>query len=193
VLRYYGIRTDENELAQLANSSASAGTSVPAMTESLKKLTARLKIRVRTLDEVTSASLSALVADYNRVAKQSKAQEVDMGSSTSMQELYSQMKPEVLRLARTKNRSALSGFERKVQTHIDKGIPVLWSVMLGVVPEDRLQLKKPGGHMRLIIGYNEKSGEIIYSDSWGLGHESKRMPTGDAWSITLGMATIEPF
>jgi len=51
VLRYYGVRVDANELAQLAGSSASEGTSVTAMTESLKKLTARFKIRVRTLIE----------------------------------------------------------------------------------------------------------------------------------------------
>ena len=41
--------------------------------------------------------------------------------------------------------------------------------------------------MRLIIGYNEDRGEVLYSDSWGEGHELKRMDGLDALSITTGM------
>ncbi len=192
VLRYYGVRVDANELAQLANSSASQGTSVAAMTDSLKKLTARLKIRVRTLDQTDVKSLLALIADYNRLAKREKAAEIDTsGERLDIKEIYSQMKPDLLRATRTKSKSAVEGFERNVKSHVDKGIPILWSVTLGIMPEAGHALPI-GGHMRLIIGYNEKSGEIVYSDSWGLGHEIKRMPLADAWSMTMGMATLEP-
>ena len=41
--------------------------------------------------------------------------------------------------------------------------------------------------MRLIVGYNEARGEVIYSDSWGEGHAHKRMDAQDALSITTGM------
>ena len=41
--------------------------------------------------------------------------------------------------------------------------------------------------MRLIVGYNEVRGEVIYSDSWGEGHAHKRMDAQDALSITTGM------
>lgn len=37
------------------------------------------------------------------------------------------------------------------------------------------------------IGYNEDRGEVLYSDSWGEGHELKRMDGLDALSITTGM------
>jgi len=190
VLRYYGVRVDENELAQLANTSASEGTSVTALTNSLKKLTARLKIRVRT---VNSQALPALIDEYNRVARQEKANPVVLNPLTNdMSQVFVQMKPDVLRIARLKNRSAFAAFERLVQAHVDKGIPLLWSVALGIIPEPHLKVPKPGGHMRLIIGYNAKTRELIYSDSWGIGHESKRMSGEDAWTITMGMATIEP-
>ena len=53
----------------------------------------------------------------------------------------------------------------------------------GRFPEEGLP-QANGGHMRLVIGYNEKTGEIIYSDSWGMGHEEKRMKAADAWTIT---------
>ena len=193
VLRYYGIKVDENELAQLANSSATGGTSVNAMTESLKKLTARFKIRVRTLIQSDVRTLLATVNDYNQAARRAKASPVETpGHVLDVGEIYGQMKGEILREARTKNRSTLSGFERNIMAHVDKGTPLLWSVMLGLLPEPHLNLTKPGGHMRLIIGYNQKTDEILYTDSWGMGHELKRMPAADAWTITTGLATIEP-
>ncbi len=46
--------------------------------------------------------------------------------------------------------------------------------------------------MRLIIGYNEKSDEIIYTDSWGAGHELKRLPFDHAWAMTTGYFTVAP-
>jgi len=46
--------------------------------------------------------------------------------------------------------------------------------------------------MRLIIGYNARSSEILYSDSWGAGHEIKRMSLRDAYAITTGLLSIEP-
>lgn len=187
VLRYYGIKADEHELAQLANSSASEGTSVRAMTESLKKLTARLKIRVRTIYEI---DFRALIDDYAKAAKRAKESGIN-SDVREVSQLYSQMKPDILRDARTKSPSALAGFNRHVKTRIDTGIPILWSVTLGVLP-DGSKASKPGGHMRLIIGYNDKTEEILFSDSWGMGHELKRMPAADAWSITHSMATVEP-
>jgi hypothetical protein len=46
--------------------------------------------------------------------------------------------------------------------------------------------------MRLIIGYNPNKKEILYSDSWGYGHELKRMPLDDAYTITTGLYTVDP-
>jgi hypothetical protein len=49
-----------------------------------------------------------------------------------------------------------------------------------------------GGHMRLIHGYNPTTNEILYSDSWGRGHERKRMAMDKAFAITEGLLTLEP-
>ncbi|MDD5348733.1 MAG: C39 family peptidase [Chthoniobacteraceae bacterium] len=188
LLRYYGIQADANELAQLANSSAEEGTSVRAMMESLKKLTARLKIRVRPVYEI---SFEQLIADYQQAAKRAK----DTGINPSVQDLgalYEQMKPDILRAARTKSKSEMGAFQRHVKTRIDGGYPLLWAVVLGVLP-DGSPAKVPSGHMRLIIGYNEKTQEILFSDTWGAGHELKRMPLVDAWAITNYLSTVEPF
>ena len=101
------------------------------------------------------------------------------------------MEGAVLKEARTKNKAALIRFQHEVQNRIDAGIPLLWSVQLGLVPERGIP-QGAGGHMRLIIGYNSKTEEILYSDSWGAGHELKKMKADDAWTITTGLMTIEP-
>src|SRR5207253_6911303 len=120
-----------------------------------------------------------------------RAEEIKLGHMIDVHAIYTTMDTDVLREARTKNESELNKFQREVQAHVDQGIPLLWSAMLGKVSEPGIP-QNAGGHMRLIIGYNTKSSEILYSDSWGPGHELKRMPAADAWTITTGVNTIEP-
>jgi len=68
----------------------------------------------------------------------------------------------------------LMGF---VKSCIDLGQPILWSV-----PD----------HARLIVGYDQDKRVIIYSDSYGAGHESKRMPLAQAERINKGCAAFFP-
>ena len=193
VLRYYGIRVDANELAQLANSSADKGTSVQALIDSLKSLTARLRIRTRVLIDFDYREFTQMVEEYNRLARRKgKSPAPALGAGTTLNDVFAGMDAETLRESRTKSKAAVEKFERLIKTHVDKGIPLLWSCMLGVFPEPKINLQTTGGHMRLIIGYNEKTKEILYSDSWGAGHECKRLPLADAYGMTTGLATVEP-
>jgi hypothetical protein len=78
-----------------------------------------------------------------------------------------------------------------VKTQIDKGIPLFWGVTLGKFPEPGIP-QNAGGHIRLIVGYNAKTSEILYSDSWGAGHELKRMPQDWAFTITHDLFFLRP-
>lgn len=49
-----------------------------------------------------------------------------------------------------------------------------------------------GGHMRLIIGYDPAEKTIFYTDSWGPGHEMKKMSLEEAWTVTMGVFILEP-
>jgi len=49
-----------------------------------------------------------------------------------------------------------------------------------------------GGHMRIILGYDPKARLIYYSDSWGPGHEMKKMSLEEAWAVTMGLFIVEP-
>jgi hypothetical protein len=191
VMRYYGIRVDENEIAEVANTD-SKGTSADAMFDAVKKLGARLRVRVRPIEQMEANKFVTLIAAYNQVARKDHEPSIpDPGHMIDVAAVYGAMKPGVLKETRLKNKSDLSRFQREVQSHIEQGTPLIWSVMLGVIEEKGLS-QASGGHMRLIIGYNPKSEEIIYTDSWGAGHERKRMPAADAWTMTMGLTSIEP-
>jgi hypothetical protein len=192
VVRYYGGEVDSNELAQMGNSDAEGGTSLTAMTAALKKVAARLRIKVREHEKLEIKAILAMVRDYNRAAKAAGEPQIpDPGNFIDVGAIYGAMKGEVLKEARTRNKADMNRFARDVQRYVDAGVPVLWSVHLGLVPEPHVP-QSGGGHMRLIIGYNLKTQEILYSDSWGAGHELKRMKIDDAWTITTQVLTIEP-
>jgi hypothetical protein len=84
-------------------------------------------------------------------------------------------------------------FLKAVSSYVDKGLPLLWSLELGRFPEvPQLSPQTSGGHMRMIIGYNEKNQEIIFSDSWGARHEAKRMKMSDAYKASHGLFVLTP-
>lgn len=84
-------------------------------------------------------------------------------------------------------------FEKQIEDYTSKGVPLLWALELGRYPEEPANAAQAGGnHMRLIIGYNQGRQEIIFTDSWGAGHELKRMKLRDAFKATLAMYVIEP-
>ncbi len=84
-------------------------------------------------------------------------------------------------------------FSKDIQRYIDDGVPLLWALRLGIYPEEpSIARQADGSHMRMIIGYNDRSGEILFSDSWGAGHELKRMKLGDSYKATLGLFVMTP-
>ena len=192
VMRYYGTDVDANELAQIANSDAERGTSLESMRGAMKKVAARLKVKIREHESMEIKDILAMIKDYNRVAKKSGESEIpDPGHMIDVGGIYGAMNGTVLKEARTKNKSDLSRFQRDIQSHVDAGIPLLWSVQLGLFKDPDVP-QSGGGHMRLIIGYNSKTQEVLFSDSWGAGHELKRMKADEAWTMTTQLVTIEP-
>jgi hypothetical protein len=84
-------------------------------------------------------------------------------------------------------------FMKGIHDFIDDGIPLLWSLELGRFPEEPdLKPQTSGGHMRIIIGYNDSTGRLIFSDSWGAGHEFKTIKASDAYSASQGLYALKP-
>jgi hypothetical protein len=85
-------------------------------------------------------------------------------------------------------------FLANVRSYVDSGVPLFWSCLVGIYPEvpDINSGGRAFGHMRLIIGYNSRTHEILYSDSWGPNHALKRMPEAQAWAMTKGLLVLKP-
>ncbi len=80
-----------------------------------------------------------------------------------------------------------------ITQHIDDGIPLLWAMELGIKPEDpEINQQAGGGHMRIIVGYNRKEKKIIFTDSWGAGHEYKTMDAEDSIEVTKALFVLTP-
>jgi hypothetical protein len=195
VFKYYGLPVDQHEMAQVADTSQGGGTSPDKMLAALNKLEARMGVSVRVIEDWEYKKFVDKVADYNKEAKKAKKPEVDMSPRNGViyvDEIIQQMNGEVLRTARVeRDRAGFGKFQRTVAALIDQGIPVMWSVSLGLLPEPEVP-QASGGHMRLIIGYNAKTGEALFSDSWGADHALKRMPLTNAYAITNGLYYMQP-
>lgn len=177
VFAYYGMNgIDQHALAQLCNSSGQGGTSYREMQTALNDISRSFRFKVVNLDG--SHSLDEMVADYNKAAKKKKKEQLtgyDIGAM--------EFDPEVMLAARAGKPAMVKKWLDPIRKGIDAGQPVLWSVLLGIFPEEGLP-QSDGGHMRLIIGYDLEQGVIYYSDSWGAGHERKKMPANRAAAIT---------
>lgn len=105
---------------------------------------------------------------------------------------------------------------RKLASHIDEGLPLMWGVLVDLKferdlvfrAEDRKKvtdwnewteklkpfrkaaksLKPPreNGHMRMIIGYNPQTEEIAISDSWGPEFQERWLTVEEAEAIASG-------
>ena len=209
VLRYYGVDVDEHEIAQAAGTSAEGGTSTRGMKDSVQAIGRKYKLAtVVTYGDFEKpsgeriAGLVKEVANYNKAAKKLRKKEIaeDVyvrreGNTVyySYRDVDAAMDPEVLRDMKVNGaqRSKFTRFMKDVHDQVDKGIPLFWGVTLGTYPEPESPQSR-GGHIRLIIGYNDRKKEILYTDTWGAGHELKRMPAEWAWTISRCLLYMKP-
>ncbi|MFV1995757.1 MAG: C39 family peptidase, partial [Verrucomicrobiales bacterium] len=84
-------------------------------------------------------------------------------------------------------------FHKMIHDYVDDGIPLLWSLELGIYAEEpAIAQQAGGGHMRMIIGYNDTTNRVIFTDSWGAGHEFKTMDADDCYKATHGLFLLKP-
>jgi hypothetical protein len=101
--------------------------------------------------------------------------------------------PELYYSGNGKRRVSDKEFLSLIKENVEKGVPLLWGLILGEKPEDPpLSRQTRGGHMRMIIGYNLAKNQVLFTDSWGAGHELKRMALLDAYDVTMGLYSMAP-
>ncbi len=193
LLRYYGRAVDQHQVAQLADTAAKEGTSQDGMIKALTMIGQRFGLDMKPVITLDWNRLSRQIEAYNRAAKTAGKPLVEIGTSINVTQVYATMDAALLRKVMVKQSTDLALFKTNIKASVAAGVPLLWSCMVGKFPEVP-PINPPGtyGHMRLIIGYNEKTGDLLYSDTWGAGHELKRLPFDDAWTVTTGLHLLKP-
>ncbi len=205
ILRYYGLDIDQHQVAQLAETSARGGTSIEGITEAITAIGKSFSLDQKNLIAATKgksfqdSQVFKDLKDYNAAAKRAKKTEIDWEQYTQnhmvdVSAIWNAMDPEILMQSRSRRTQDFTRFQTNIRSYVDAGIPLLWSCLVGMYPEvpDIGAGGKAFGHIRLIIGYNTKTHEILYSDSWGANHALKRMPDKQAWAMTKGLLVLKP-
>lgn len=193
VLRYFGQDIDQHKVAQIANTTTEMGTSPENLVKALRRISSSLDLNMRAYETFEFDDFDKLLKDYNRVAIKEDHPQIQIGHFLIVTDVYDMMEPEILKNARMKKSGEMQRFMETIRENVDAGVPLLWSVIVGKFEENpRLPIKHASGHLRLIHGYHPKQRYVIYSDTWGAGHERKYMPLEEAWAITTGLYTMKP-
>jgi hypothetical protein len=197
VLRYYGSDASQHLIAQLVDTSAYGGSNLHKLRKAMKKADVKLGVKVQTYDcgfDLNNYSqFKTFLRKYNKSAKKLKEHQVsEKEIRRNPKLLFGMMRSPAFIHMRRKDRSDFGKFKRAIHTNINNGIPVFWGLLYGIIKEQKQISNRVGGHMRLITGYNDKTNELIYSDTWGAGHEFKTMKIDKAWAVTIDIFTLKP-
>ena len=184
LLNYYGRDVDQHDIAKLANADK-LGTDIKDLQKALKEISSGLRLHVKPLAKCYLRSEN----DIKRLIKKIKSEYKKMGIPFQGPLLVKDIKEVFENLSEKDQR--YKDFKRSVIDSINKGRPLVWGVLLGIIPEPEIP-QAEGGHMRLIIGYNERTDEIYYTDSWGAGHEKKAMDVKSAFWISSAIWEVRP-
>ena len=203
VLQYYGIDTDIHELALLMETDCGGGTKVGGRFPTLNRVAEEAGMRrvdYKNLEKYDDA----YIRRYNQAARANRGRELNIEDFTVEEEengrvvnmrhydwLVDAMNEGLKLRSRDYDVEGFSVFKEGVVSNVQQGRPLLWSVE-HLFPWDRSDGSQGGGHMRLIVGVNQSRDEILYSDSWGVGNEFKRVGFADAWRETDFMSCLSP-
>lgn len=170
--QHYGVDISMHEIAMIADSSSKGGTSSKAAMASLKKKYARVKLKIKDIKIKFPGASYISGRQWVDITKSEAKSRVDKLEDSD---------------------SEYKKFVKEVKKRIDKGYMIAWTMVVGLLPENgEAPPQDSGGHMRMIIGYNDKTQEIIFSDSWGPGHEVKRLPMKSAFIVSNEIYEIIP-
>ena len=201
VLQGYGIEVTMEDMVALAGTSDTKGTNVNDWEKALRQVASDHGLRLKTVSELTESCnpFSKQLYNYNAIAEIMGYSKVDAADYLQpgledRRGFWEDREYPVQRNVMLTDNKKCAAFEENVIGRIDESDPIFWRVTTGDISEQRVDTSENmvryyerESHMRLIVGYNEARGEVIYSDSWGEGHAHKRMDAQDALSITTGM------
>ena len=210
LLRAYGIEIDQYDIAAYVGTT-SQGTQLSEWKQFIADFVARYGFALVPLLDVTEYPFGDLVEGYNEMARSMGYRELPLSNyqrvlrewdetttradgsrlvthHVQIQNDFAAFRndraTDVVVAQALADDARLRAFVQAIVERINHRDPLFWGVTLGVVPERGAMPQTTSGHMRLIIGYNLDTAQVLYSDSWGRGHELKRMSFAEAYAIT---------
>lgn len=192
IIRFFGQEVDQHQIAQIANTTSGGGTSSAELKKALQAVGRQYDFSLSTHIEWDFGDFMKMLERYNREAKKKGQGQIAVQDSgvIMIAPIYAAMDPDTYKTVRLDKKSDYSKFKEKVKKYVDAGCPLAWSVNLGMFKESTPT--GTGGHLRMIIGYNTQKDELIFSDTWGRGHEKKFMSMENAFTITNSLFSLEP-
>ena len=185
ILNFYGRETDMHEIAKIAKSSGEGGTDPELLAKSLKDIATKFRLSLEPKGKYPFASQREYTKFIRDLQKEFKKRGEELPFSIEKAKLA----PMILDIT-SKNTGQRAIFDKAIIEAINKGRPMAWALQLGFFAEPDVP-QADGGHMRLIIGYRlddkKKLTHIIYSDSWGKGHEKKEKAADEAFAVTCAL------
>lgn len=191
IMSYYGAEFDQHTMAQISETSAMYGTNLEKAIDRLDSIKNRLNLRITTFYrfwafEKGGKDLYEFVLAYNRASAVTGQRPINLdGGMISLD----QFQYPTFILARQTDRSARQKFISTIRQSINQGVPLCWAVMLF---PDSPENTGAGGHLRIISGLSRDGKTIIYTDTWGAGHEKKFMAADHAFGITMRLFSVAP-
>ncbi len=204
ILKYYNADVDQHILAQIMQTEQQ-GTNMEVALEVLDDNRAKLRIKTRELmkEEMFSKAqdFEKFTKKYNRIAKRNDREKVEFNDyvtragnrkSLNVGGLFANYEYDIFREVRCESKLAVESFVRDVKKYINRGYPLGWVTWVFQNEKPGQPIGGIGGHMRIINGINEEKQLIIYTDSYGAGHEKKEMSYEDAFARTRYLILIAP-
>jgi len=189
VFRYYGHETDMHRLANLAGTTE-RGTMTADMFNKMRRLSTVYHTKMVELNKFKVSSFVSDIKKFNSFLKRESMPAVQLRVS-SISDIYAQINPAMYKeFKRTNQKTNFKRFMGHIHKYVDAGVPEMWGVYLGLYREPELNPQASGPHLRLIIGYNDKTNQIIFSDTWGRKHYLKHLDAAEAWAQTNMYAVL---
>lgn len=164
VMRYMGIPADMYVLAMAGDTTAGGGTSVAAIVNGAREAVMR---GGRRLDP-----------ENGKLSVRTIKKFVDRGLPV-MWAMYSMRDVNAMLNARMMDRRSMTD-------------PTIWNKSLDPARKaaKKIATDQKSGHMCMIIGYNEKTGELAVSDSWGPQFAERWVTEEEAVAVTQGSLMV---
>lgn len=132
VLRFYGVDLDMHDLANIAETYG--GTKPAKMKEAVFKIAQKMGMNTKEPIFLRGKQYESLFKDYNKVARKDGKTEINLDQSFSWQDVD----PDTLKATRLQS-GEYKKFRQEIVDSINKGIPVMWALQLGLFWEDQLE------------------------------------------------------